>query len=55
MLLVAKHEYELSQRLNCAVYNNDLYRVKCLVAAGINPNNTDYDGRSPLVLFLKIF
>ncbi|KAI3773975.1 hypothetical protein L1987_48515 [Smallanthus sonchifolius] len=47
-LHVAKHESELALRLNSAVYNGDLYRVRRLVAAGINPNNTDYDGRSPL-------
>ncbi|MFS7962096.1 putative cyclic nucleotide-binding domain, rmlC-like jelly roll, ankyrin repeat-containing [Helianthus anomalus] len=45
---VAKHESELALRLNFAVYSGDLYRVKRLVASGINPNNTDYDGRSPL-------
>ncbi|KAJ0719404.1 putative cyclic nucleotide-binding domain, potassium channel, voltage-dependent, EAG/ELK/ERG [Helianthus annuus] len=47
-LHVAKHEFELALRLNFAVYSGDLYRVKRLVASGINPNNTDYDGRSPL-------
>ncbi|KAL8234227.1 hypothetical protein R6Q59_020327 [Mikania micrantha] len=47
-LHVTKHESELALRLNSAVYNGDLYRVRRLVAAGINPNNTDYDGRSPL-------
>ncbi|KAK9078772.1 hypothetical protein SSX86_002830 [Deinandra increscens subsp. villosa] len=47
-LHVAKHESELALRLNSAVYNGDLYRVRRLVAAGINPNNTDYNGRSPL-------
>ncbi|KAI7753975.1 hypothetical protein M8C21_023121 [Ambrosia artemisiifolia] len=49
-LHVAKQESELALRLNSAVYNDDLHRVRRLVAAGINPNNTDYDGRSPLLI-----
>lgn len=52
-LHVEKHELEMALRLNSAVYNDDIYRVKRLVAAGVDPNKTDYDGRSPLVLILK--
>lgn len=48
-LHIAKHESELALTLNSAVYNGDTYRVRRLVAAGLDPNNTDYDGRSPLV------
>ncbi|CAH1424938.1 unnamed protein product [Lactuca virosa] len=47
-LHIAKHESELALTLNSAVYNGDSYRVRRLVAAGLDPNNTDYDGRSPL-------
>lgn len=47
-LHIAKHEAELALRLNSAVYNGDSYRVRRLVAAGLDPNKTDYDGRSPL-------
>ncbi|GJX99785.1 potassium channel SKOR-like protein [Tanacetum coccineum] len=47
-LHVEKHELELALRLNSAVHNGDFYRVKRLVAAGLDPNKTDYDGRSPL-------
>lgn len=54
-LQIAKHESELALRLNSAVYNDDLYRVKRLVAAGVDPNKRDYDGRSPLVCILKYY
>ncbi|XP_024990314.1 potassium channel KOR1-like isoform X2 [Cynara cardunculus var. scolymus] len=47
-LHIGKHELELALRLNSAVYNDDLYRAKRLVAAGVDPNKTDYDGRMPL-------
>lgn len=47
-LHVEKHELEMALRLNSAVYNGDIYRVKRLVAAGVDPNKTDYYGRSPL-------
>ncbi|PPR85389.1 hypothetical protein GOBAR_AA35297 [Gossypium barbadense] len=51
-LYIGKLESELAARLNCAAYNGDLYRLKCLIGAGADPNKTDYDGRSPLVWFL---
>ena len=54
-LHIGKHELELALRLNSAVYNGDLYRAKRFVAAGVDPNKTDYDGRTPLVLILKYF
>nr|GEZ71995.1 potassium channel SKOR-like isoform X4 [Tanacetum cinerariifolium] len=47
-LHVEKHELKLALRLNYDVYNSDLYCVKRMVAAGLDPNKTDYDGRSPL-------
>ncbi|GJY00885.1 putative reverse transcriptase domain-containing protein [Tanacetum coccineum] len=39
-LHVEKHELELALRLNSAIHNGDLYRVKRLVAAGLDPNKT---------------
>ncbi|KAI3735668.1 hypothetical protein L6452_15176 [Arctium lappa] len=47
-LHIGKHEFESALRLNFAVYNGDLYRARRLVAAGVDPNKTDYDGRMPL-------
>ncbi|KAA8541403.1 hypothetical protein F0562_025366 [Nyssa sinensis] len=49
-LHIGKHESELATRLNCAAYDGDMYRLKCLIGAGADPNKTDYDGRSPLHL-----
>ncbi|KAI3515768.1 hypothetical protein L1887_14672 [Cichorium endivia] len=54
-LHIEKHEAELALRLNSAVYNGDSYRMRRLVAAGLDPNKTDYDGRSPLVLIFKYY
>ena len=48
-LYVGTHELELATRVNCAAHSGDLYRLKCLIEAGANPNNTNYDGRSALV------
>ncbi|KAJ7975285.1 putative Potassium channel SKOR [Quillaja saponaria] len=47
-LNIAKYETELASRVNCAVYEGDLYQLKRLIGAGADPNKTDYDGRSPL-------
>ncbi|GMN46089.1 hypothetical protein TIFTF001_015266 [Ficus carica] len=47
-LYVGTHELELATRVNCAAHSGDLYRVKRLIEAGANPNNTNYDGRSAL-------
>ncbi|KAL3342537.1 hypothetical protein AABB24_026529 [Solanum stoloniferum] len=49
-LNIAKHESELAMRLNCAAHDGDLYRLSRLIGAGAEPNQTDYDGRSPLHL-----
>ncbi|KAL5545105.1 hypothetical protein UlMin_008889, partial [Ulmus minor] len=45
---IGTHELELATRVNCASHLGDLYRLKCLIGAGADPNNTDYDGRSAL-------
>lgn len=45
---IGTHELELATRVNCAAYAGDLYRVRRLIEAGADPNNTDYDGRSAL-------
>ena len=37
-------------RINCAVHEGDYNLLKHLIESGANPNNTDYDGRSPLVM-----
>ncbi|KAL5555901.1 hypothetical protein UlMin_038137 [Ulmus minor] len=47
-LYIGTHELELATRVNCASHLGDLYRLKCLIGAGADPNNTDYDGRSAL-------
>ncbi|GKB95101.1 potassium channel SKOR-like protein isoform X4, partial [Tanacetum coccineum] len=47
-LHVVKDELELALRLNYVVYNGDMYRVKRMVATGLDLNKTEYDGRSPL-------
>ncbi|XP_052183655.1 potassium channel SKOR-like isoform X3 [Diospyros lotus] len=49
-LNIAKHECELTMRLNCAAHDGDLYRLKRLIGAGADPNRSDYDRRSPLHL-----
>uniref|UniRef100_A0A7N0V7E4 Potassium channel n=2 Tax=Kalanchoe fedtschenkoi TaxID=63787 RepID=A0A7N0V7E4_KALFE len=48
ILHIGRHESELAMRVNCAVYNGDIYLLKHLVEAGADPKMTDYDGRSPL-------
>ncbi|KAL5545186.1 hypothetical protein UlMin_008970, partial [Ulmus minor] len=45
---IGTHELELASRVNCAAHLGDLYRLKCLIGAGADPNNIDYDGRSAL-------
>ncbi|XP_075112151.1 potassium channel SKOR-like isoform X2 [Nicotiana tabacum] len=49
-LNIAKHESELTMRLNCAAHDGDLYRLSRIIGAGADPSRTDYDGRSPLHL-----
>lgn len=48
-LYIGQRESDLAMRVNCAVYDGDSYRLKRLIRAGADPNNVDYDGRSPLV------
>lgn len=50
-LQIGKHESELATRLNWAANDGDLHRLRQLVEAGADPSKTDYDGRSPLVLY----
>ncbi|CAI0417664.1 unnamed protein product [Linum tenue] len=45
---IIKSESELVTRLNTVAFDGDLYRLKRLVAGGLDPKKTDYDGRSPL-------
>ncbi|KAL1365986.1 hypothetical protein HN51_013909 [Arachis hypogaea] len=47
-LTIGNQETELTVRMNCAAYEADLYLLKRLITSGADPNNTDYDGRSPL-------
>lgn len=47
---IGKQEAELALKLNNAAYFGDLYLLKSLIRTGANPNKTDYDGRTPLVL-----
>ncbi|XP_071901982.1 potassium channel SKOR-like isoform X2 [Coffea arabica] len=47
-LHIAKHESELAMKLNCATYDGDLYRLRCFIGAGADPNMSDYNDRSPL-------
>lgn len=50
--LIAKQEAELALGLNNAAYYGDMSRLQLLISAGADPNKTDYDGRTSLVLFL---
>ncbi|KAG9137578.1 hypothetical protein Leryth_019769 [Lithospermum erythrorhizon] len=47
---IANQEAELALKVNNAAYNADLQQLKSLIRAGADPNNKDYDGRSPLHL-----
>lgn len=49
---IGKQEAELTLRVNCAAFYDDLYQLKSLIRAGADPKKTDYDGRSPLVRLL---
>lgn len=46
---IGKQEAELALRVNSAAFHGDLHQLKGLVREGADLNNTDYDGRSPLV------
>lgn len=52
-LYIGQRESDLAMRVNCAVYDGDSYRLKRLIRAGADPNNVDYDGRSPLVWIIE--
>ncbi|GAA0143110.1 ion channel [Lithospermum erythrorhizon] len=47
---IAKQEAELALKVNNAAYNGDLQLLKSLIRAGADPNNKDYDDRTPLHL-----
>jgi ankyrin repeat protein len=53
-LHIEHSESELAMKINCAAYDGDSYRVKRLIRAGVDPNNTDYNGRSPLVWNIEV-
>ncbi|KAI9087397.1 hypothetical protein K1719_030717 [Acacia pycnantha] len=47
-LTIGNRETELAMRINCAAYEGDFYLLKNWIESGLDPNRTDYDGRSPL-------
>ncbi|XP_054785512.1 potassium channel SKOR-like isoform X2 [Prosopis cineraria] len=47
-LTIGNRETELAVRINCAAYEGDFYLLKHWIESGLDPNKTDYDGRSPL-------
>ncbi|CAN6478972.1 unnamed protein product [Victoria cruziana] len=47
---IVKKEAELALRVNNAAYHGELYHLKGFIRAGVDPNKTDYDGRSALHL-----
>ncbi|KAI4352081.1 hypothetical protein L6164_006367 [Bauhinia variegata] len=49
-LIIGNYESELAMRINCAAYEGDFYPLKRLIGSGADPNKTDYDGRSPLLI-----
>ncbi|EHA8592606.1 Potassium channel KOR1 [Cocos nucifera] len=49
---IGKQEAELALRVNNAAFYGDLDHLKGLIQAGADPNKTDYDGRSPLLVSL---
>lgn len=49
---IEKYESELALRLNCAANNGDLHHLRLLIEGGADPNKTDYNGQSPLVIKL---
>lgn len=53
-LSIGNQETELAMRMNCAAYDGHLDVLKGLIESGVDPNKTDYDGRSPLVWTLNI-
>ncbi|XP_028756660.1 potassium channel SKOR [Neltuma alba] len=49
-LILENHEKEMVMRMNCAAYEGDIHFLKRLIESGADPNKTDYDGRSPLLI-----
>ncbi|VAI72670.1 unnamed protein product [Triticum turgidum subsp. durum] len=47
---IGKQEEELTLRVNTAAFHGELNQLTDLIRAGVDPKNTDYDGRSPLHL-----
>ncbi|XP_019185177.1 PREDICTED: potassium channel SKOR-like isoform X2 [Ipomoea nil] len=47
---IGKQEAELALKVNNTAFHGDLHQLKSLIRAGADPNNKDYDGRSPLHL-----
>ncbi|KAF6144698.1 hypothetical protein GIB67_006190 [Kingdonia uniflora] len=47
---LSKQEIELPLKVNSATHRGDLNQLKGLIRARADPNETDYDGRSPLHL-----
>ena len=52
---IGKQEEELTLRVNTAAFHGELNQLTDLIRAGVDPKNTDYDGRSPLVRIAKDF
>ncbi|XP_054786421.1 potassium channel SKOR-like [Prosopis cineraria] len=49
-LTVENHETEMVMRMNCAAYEGNIHFLKRLIESGVDPNKTDYDDRSPLLI-----
>lgn len=48
-LTIGNLETEMATRMNCAAHDGHLDLVKRLIGFGVDPNKSDYDGRTPLV------
>ena len=45
---------DLALKVNSASFNGDMYQLRGLIRAGVDPNKEDYDGRSPLVMLATV-